>query len=164
MFLPVWYKKNIVAYTEVDPDVFECWSHVRWGLKGGKCGSRYVARKLNGKTAYLHRLILDAPKGIEVDHIDGDLFCNTRSNLRLSTRLENTRNRKRASHNQQEYKGVSHYTGDGKDRGYSAIIVVDGERIRLGTFETASDAAKAYDSAAIKYFGEYARLNFPTAL
>lgn len=102
----------------------------------------------------LHRLVLNAPKGMEVDHINGDRLDNRRENLRLVTRQQNARNRGANRSNRSGYKGVS--------LGHSAwlaYIAISGKNIALGSFKTAEDAAKAYNEAAIKLFGEHARLN-----
>jgi hypothetical protein len=64
-------------------------------------------------------------------------------------------NRKLQSNNSSGFKGITWSKG-----AYHARICVEGKRINLGRFCDAVDAATAYDNAAIKYFGEFARLNF----
>lgn len=82
------------ALALVDDDVYEWAAGFRWGLGG--TGNRYVTRggRVNYRPVhyYLHRLILSAPAGLEVDHINGDPLDNRRVNLRLATRSENVRN------------------------------------------------------------------------
>ena len=46
-------------------------------------------------------------------------------------------------------------------KGWRARLGVGGKRLHLGTFETATEAAIAYDLAAVKHYGEFARVNFP---
>ncbi len=83
---------------------------------------------------------------------------NRRSNLRSATTQQNARNRKVRSDNKSGYKGVSK-----RRTTFAATISIDkGKRLHLGTFRSAEDAARAYDSAAQKYFGEFARVNFPS--
>ena len=105
---------------------------------------------------FLHRLIINPPDGKLVDHIDGDKSNCRRENLRICTQKENNRNVGLTSNNRSGYKGV-HWAADrGKWR---SEITVDGKHIRIGSFETAEDAARAYDEYALFYFGEFAKTN-----
>jgi hypothetical protein len=109
------------------------------------------------RTLYLHRLILGVnhPK-LVVDHIDGNPLNNSRENLRVCTSRENSRNMGKRTG--AKYRGVN-YRKDRKT--WRAVIKVDYKFIHLGTFDTAEEAAYAYDQAALRYFGEFARTNFP---
>jgi len=107
----------------------------------------------------MHRLIMDAPDGTDVDHRNMDRVDNRRSNLRLATRAENLRNQGLSRNNTSGFKGVSRL--DGKWR---AEIRVKWKLIYLGLFDDKVEAARAYDTAAKEHFGEFARLNFPEAL
>lgn len=90
-----------------------------------------------------------------VDHIDGDPLNNTRSNLRHADKSQNGANRKVIqSNNTSGYKGITRR----KNR-WLAQIGVHGKKMHLGSFLTREEAAEAYNAAAQKYFGEYARLN-----
>jgi hypothetical protein len=108
----------------------------------------------------MHRLIMDAPANMQVDHIDGDGLNNTRSNLRLCSNMQNCHNQGVAANNKSGYRGVSWDARRGKWR---AVIMVNGRLRSLGYHATPADAAIAYDSAARQLFGEYARLNFDGA-
>jgi hypothetical protein len=120
----------------------------------------------------MHRIImgLDGSK-LTVDHIDGDGLNNQRVNLRICTLQQNLQNQRRAwNKTGSSYKGVffikrnyhGHYCKKEADRlKYRAIIWCGGKHITLGSYKTEIEAALAYDAAALKYFGEYARLNFP---
>lgn len=110
---------------------------------------------VNGKRVYLHRLIMNAPDNLVVDHINHDTLDNRKCNLRVCTASQNCMNRKsRMSHG---FKGVVYR----KDRGtYYAIIIVNGKQIRSGAFKSIEDAAKEYDRLAILHFGNFAYLNF----
>lgn len=112
------------------------------------------------KQVRMHREIMNAPDGIEVDHKDNDGLHNWRDNLRECTHAQNLSNRGLFSNSTTGYKGVSIFRQNGKVR-YQAKIRVDGKLIHLGLFDTDVEAAKAYDAAAPQYFGEFARLNFP---
>lgn len=104
---------------------------------------------------FLHRFILNAPAGVEVDHIDGDTFNNSKSNLRLCDHQRNLWNQR--ARKGSGYRGVYHHN-DGRWR---ASITVHGKKFHLGSFKNAEDAARAYDRAAEARYGEFARLNFP---
>jgi hypothetical protein len=92
------------------------------------------------------------PRG-EIDHRNGDRADNRIANLRECSRAENARNV--TSRNPSGFKGVRR-----DDSRWRASITVNGKRIHLGTFDTAEKAAAAYDKAARRYHGEFARTNF----
>lgn len=145
----------------VDRKDFEKLINYKWTYKDGYA-VRFVGKVRNGrKCLYMHRSILDASKGMEVDHINGDGLDNRRSNLRLCTRKENSRNTKIHKHNTSGYKGVVRYYRGGKLTGkWLAQIIVDGKKIYGNSYKRKEAAAKAYDSLAKKYFGKFASLNF----
>lgn len=114
-----------------------------------------IARVISGKRIRLlmHRLILNAPDNMTVDHVDGNGLNNQKTNLRLATKAQNLSNRK--ANRGHRFKGVSQ-----RNHGrYRARI----GRKCLGGFGTEEEAAKAYDRAAIEKYGAFANLNFPPA-
>jgi hypothetical protein len=143
----------------VDDEDYELVSQYVWHFS-----SRYVKTNLkktaDGKhhTLVIHKLILDVPPGMEVDHINRNTLDNRRANLRICTRAENCRNRQRRSNNISGVKGVCRLPG--RPSKWRAGIRVDGKFISLGCFQTTKEAAQAYDKAARKYFGEFAKTNF----
>lgn len=113
-------------------------------------GSVYSSE--NRKTIYLHRLILNAPSTVEVDHVNRDRTDNSRRNLRLCTRQQNMANIQ--SYNKHGFKGISFQ--DGK---FKAHITINGRLMYLGRFVLKEDAARAYNTTAKEWFGEFAALN-----
>lgn len=101
---------------------------------------------------------------IQLDHIDGNGCNNQLENLREAVQLENNRNMRKQEGCSSKYKGVSWHKREGKwcARIAAGELLPNGyhKRIWLGYFEDEIEAAKAYDRAAIKYFGEFAKLNF----
>lgn len=109
-------------------------------------------------TEKMHRFILNAPKGVEVDHVNNNGLDNTRGNLRLANHAENQQNKGLFRNNTSGYKGVAWHKATGK---WQARISIDGKNKHLGLFEDAISAALCYDKAAKEYQKEFAVLNFP---
>ncbi|MFH1370332.1 MAG: AP2 domain-containing protein [Planctomycetota bacterium] len=110
------------------------------------------------RSVFMNREILNAPPGLLVDHRNHDTLDNRRSNLRLATYAENGYNRRKVKKSKSsKYKGVSFRKHRNRWR---ACICTNGRVIQLGEFKSETDAAKAYDKAARKYFGEFACTNF----
>ena len=144
----------------VDDEDYEDVSRHKWSACE-KGHTVYALRRvrINGKyhSLYLHRYLMSLScLGKHIDHIDGNGLNNRRENLRLCTNTENLRNQ-RSSHGFSQYKGVAWR----KDiRKWQAQIKVDRVSIYLGAHEEEEAAARAYDKAAKKHFGEFANLNF----
>ncbi len=146
----------------VDDEDYEWLSQWKWyAVK--KRNSFYVERRSptdpcthKSSKVSMHRVIMDAIKGKEVDHINHDTLDNRRSNLRLCTASENQQNRRPQSNCSSRFKGVCR---DRRRRKWGACIYINGKRIGLGSFDSETDAAEAYDKKAQELFGEFAYTN-----
>lgn len=104
----------------------------------------------------MHRLIMGG-EGAVVDHIDGNGLNNRKSNLRPASGSQNAANSGSRSGTSQ-FKGVC---WDKRNGLWEAKIHEGGRQVRLGYFHDESEAASCYDAAALRIWGEFARLNFP---
>lgn len=145
------YDKNCkeVARAIIDLEDVEKCKKYKWTLK---TDSDYVCNLT--KIGYLHRFIINCPKDMVVDHINGNRLDNRKENLRICTNQENRFNNKKYETNNSGCTGVSWYKKANKWR---ARIQVKNKEIHLGLFEKLDDAIKARKEAEIKYFGEYRR-------
>lgn len=139
----------------VDNDVADYLVNKSVFLSAGYPSIRFRGDKV---CKYLHRVVMDAPKELHVDHINHDKFDCRRSNLRLATNNQNMFNKRPKPG--KKYKGVSLITRLLKFRKkWQAKIHVSGKSICLGHYATELEAAMAYNEAAKKHFGEFAWLN-----
>ena len=114
----------------------------------------YLGKDEGRKSYYMHSLLLDRPKGMEIDHINGNGLDNRRSNLRICTRSENEMNRGKNKNNTSGYKGVC---WNKNDKRWYVKIGLNNKQINLGRFSDKLEAYKAYVSACKKYHGKYAK-------
>lgn len=144
-------------FAMVDDIDFEELSKYRWAAHRHKNGVWYAERTVSGKVILMHRYILNPPDGMLVDHKDRDGLNNQRTNIRLATRGQNNANRRAAITSQtSKFLGVAFE----KDRQkWTARIRKNGIGYRLGSFQSEREAAMAYNSAAVKFHGEFANLN-----
>lgn len=106
---------------------------------------------------YVHRVVMNAKRGESVDHINMNKLDCRKANLRIATKSQNLANRGPAKHNKSGFKGVYFCRQTGR---YRAEIRFNNQRVKIGRFDTAEAAARAYDTAALEMHGEFARLNF----
>lgn len=146
----------------VDDEDFALVNQKRWcAIYNEKSKTWYAVAPflIDGKRKIMrmHRILMEARLGELVDHKDHNGLNNQRKNLRKCNTPENSRNRRITPHTS-KYKGVYQCNKTGKWR---AQICVDMKCIALGTFADQESAARAYDKAAKKNFGEFALLNNP---
>jgi len=145
----------------VDDEDYEWLMQFKWYASVSKlgrvCATRNSPRgKGKRKTLFMHREIMKPPVGMVVDHKDGNALDNRRHNLRVCTTAQNNFNQGKSKKNTTGFCGVYR-----NRKGFQALIGVNGRYISLGIHSDPEDAARAYDAGAIKYHGEFAKLNFP---
>jgi hypothetical protein len=144
----------------VDDADFDWLNQWNWYAQKHQYGNFRAMRsrgsRKNHQVLYMHRVIMDAPKGIDVDHRNLNTLDNQRDNLRLATRSQNLQNTRKRPNKSSKYKGVSWHNIGKK---WQARIAINKKALYLGLFESEMDAAKEYNACATKYFGEFARIN-----
>lgn len=126
----------------------------RPGQKPKAYAQRQEGSRKNRQRILLHRLIMNAPDDMQVDHVNGDTMDNRRSNLRLATPRQNQQNRGMSPLNTSGIKGVRFDMRRGR---WFARIRVDGRTTFLGYHETKESAAEAYEAACLAFHAAFAR-------
>lgn len=141
----------------VDDSDYDWLNQWKWTFLVGGYAYRHDYSTGDRVTVFMHRLIIGAPHRKQVDHVNGNGLDNRRCNLRLATPAENGRNsRTRRRGKTSKYKGVCWHKATNTWRSY---ITYNGKQHSLGYYHRESDAAIAYNEAAIRNFGDFARLN-----
>lgn len=146
----------------VDDEDFDLVGHLRWYasiVNKGSCfyAARHTSRKSEKHMViYMHRIILNAPSGMDVDHINGNGLDNQKKNLRLCNHQQNMCNIRKRKGASSLYKGV-HWAKI--HQRWVAKIEVNKKIRAVGVFRTEIEAALAYNEAAKELHGEYAVLN-----
>ena len=145
----------------IDDEDYDLVSQYKWHAYWDPSTKSFYAktgiRKPDGKQTSLrmHRLIMKAKKGEQVDHINHDTLDNQKENLRLCTNSQNQHNRGRKSNNTSGCKGVDWYKASGKWR---AQIALNGKVMHLGYFAIKQEAYEAYCKAALELHGEFSKV------
>lgn len=153
-------KKHGEKIVLIDKKDFDKFKKYTW-VVSFRCNKFYciAAVRINNKrtTIRLHRYLMNCPRGMEIDHKNGDSLDNRRKNLRICTRAENSMNMAKSSHKMSsKYKGVHFYK---RYKNYQVSIKFKQKKIHLGYFDNEIEAAKAYNKKAKELFGKFARLN-----
>jgi hypothetical protein len=148
----------------VDPEDFDRLNEYKWHISRSS-DSFYAVRTIRPYNTNMrfvikmHRMVLKVPHYMFVDHINHNCWDNRKANLRPATYKQNNRNRRKVqkANFHSKYKGLTWYK---REKRWAARIMVDRKSIFLGYFKDEIAAARAYDAAAKKHFGEFAALNF----
>lgn len=153
----------------VDDEDYEALSRFKWfAFKTAATGRLYAARgiryrkhdgKVSVRLVFMHSQILGRSAGYEVDHENRDSLDNRHLNLRWATRSQNQCNVTRARRARSGYLGVYCL----KDGRFISYIGHEMMKIYVGIFESANEAARAWDAVAVRLRGEFAVLNFPNS-
>jgi len=121
-----------------------------WYVTGREIGNKKIIR--------MHRLILNPPNDMQIDHIDGDGLNNQKNNLRICTLQQNRMNQRPRPGNS-KYKGVYCIKKNNIPFRWHSHLNINNKRINIGYFKTENEAALAYNKKAIEVFREFAKLN-----
>lgn len=122
-------KKANGKSVKVDDDDYKKYNHLVWHLSD----TGYAVRRTNGETTRLHRLIMNCPEGLVVDHLNGDKLDCRKSNMRICTQAENTKN----------HHGTKGYCYDKSKKKW----IVRYRNKFWGRYETEEEAQRAYQLA-----------------
>lgn len=143
----------------VDDEDYEWLNQIKWHAQR----SKYTWYAVNcswveGKPLHtkMHRLILGAKPGEQVDHRDHDGLNNRRSNIRTATKIQNMGNMMPNTGSSSKFKGVYIDKSTGR---WKVAIQVNKRPIYLGKYQDETEAARMYDTAALKHFGDFALTN-----
>ena len=144
--------KNKGKYTIVDDEDYEHINQFRWCFGNGGYA---ITGNTEGKPPrrIMHRVILNAPDDMEVDHINNDKLDNRRRNLRICSHKQNIWNNSTRSDNKSGFRGVGWYKPYKKWR---VRITYNGKEYHLGYYNELSDAVSAYSKKAEELYKEFA--------
>lgn len=145
-------KKGKDKFALVNDEDFKWLSSYKWS-----CSAGYAQAKVNKRTTMMHRLIMNAPIGLEVDHINHNKLDNRKQNLRMVTRSQNHANQIKMINSSSYYKGTC---WNKTVKQWMASIKINRKSYTLGYFKNELHAAMAYDLWAKELHGDFAQLNF----
>lgn len=138
------YKEKEIR-TKIDIEDINLVNQYKWYF------DRYIKTR---EGQYIHRIIMNCPNDLVVDHINGDKLDNRKENLRICTQQQNKFNHKTYKTNISGYSGISWHKKANKWR---VRIQVDNKEIYLGLFDDLAKAIEVRKQAEEKYFGKYKR-------
>jgi hypothetical protein len=140
----------------IDADMLQTLSSHSWGISS----HGHVRAKIGGRIVYVHRLILGAGPGDQIDHKNQNKLDNRRSNLRFCNHSQNNSNRQANKNNKSNFKGVTSVTLAGNQR-FKARAAKNYVNYSGPVRRNPAAAARDYDAIARLIHGEFASLNFP---
>ncbi len=138
----------------VDPSDYEKISHMTWGVTTGRGrrNNQYICSHTWGqKRVLLHRLLMNTPEGLFVDHINGDEFNNRRTNLRVVTRGENVKNQTKKNGK----ASIPCVTYCKTRKRFRVRLRIDGKNKHMGYRNSQAEAEALAIELKNKYYGEY---------
>ncbi|MDO8554365.1 MAG: HNH endonuclease signature motif containing protein [Candidatus Micrarchaeota archaeon] len=137
----------------VDKCDFERLNQFKW-LAYNRYAARATYTTGNGKQTwiFMHRLIANAPKEMEVDHINHNTFDNRSKNLRLATHQQNSFNHLGYGH-----RGITKITNRPLKKPFCVRLMISGKNLYLGYYKTFEEAREVWNKAAIQYYGDFAK-------
>jgi ribosomal protein S17E len=139
-------------FSMIDDEDYKEVIKYNWHAQKGHSGyyANSWSKTIKNKKVHMHRLVMNPPENMMIDHVNGNTLDNRKENLRICTNQQNQFNSKKASNNTSGYKGVTH------DRGrWKAQIRINGKPTHLGYFNSPEDGHKAYCAAAKKHRGDF---------
>ena len=135
----------------IDLDDVELVGKYKWYIDKGYAYNKQID--------FMHRLIMNYPEGMVIDHINHNKLDNRKCNLRICTSAENSRNRKKQKGSySSKYKGVYY---DKQKNKWRVRVCVNNKPKHIGYYESEEEGVRAYDRACIKYHKEFCNTNFP---
>ena len=144
----------------IDDEDFDDLKRFKW--QANKAGNAFYATRTvrfgacNKFHLQMHKAILEAPDGMDIDHINHNGLDNRKENLRVCSHAQNCQNQKLHRNSMSGHKGV---TWNKRDENWRARIMINGIAKHLGIHVSKEEAAQAYNRAAIKLHGEFALTN-----
>ena len=140
-------------FTRIDAIDLDRIRHYSWHRGSARNGGRTYARtRIKRKITEMHRLLMDPPAGLEVDHINRNILDNRRCNLRICTHAQNAANRHGWTPHTSRHRGIS---WDKNRERWVAQIYQNGKTIWYHSFSTEEEAHQAYEAKAREVFGEF---------
>lgn len=150
--------------TIVDDEDYESLIKFKWHAYWNPSSKTFYANRMSSSNPgprgiiRMHRVIMNCPNGMYIDHINKNTLDNRKENLRICNKSQNAGNSKLRVDNKTGYKGIRYVQ---KMNRWVVYMTQNGNYIHIGTYKSKIEAALAYDDAASDHFGEFARLNFP---
>jgi hypothetical protein len=154
--IPLSGKNGLGKFALIDDEDWDLVKDYRWHFnKGYAYTSKWDPITKKNINIFLHRMIMNAQLGQLIDHNNHNKLDNRRSNLSFCTHSQNSMNKLKQPDTSSQFKGVSWY----KNKKKWLAQIFHYKKTYLGYFDNEILAAKAYNMAAKKLFGEFAKLN-----
>lgn len=151
---------NSRLFAIVSDTDFELVSRYKWRLMKDRWNTYAWRNPTKHYTGiFMHCLIMPPLENMMTDHIDGNGLNNQKENIRHCTNSQNQAKARLSKSNTSGYRGVRYEKRKTRRKHWRAYITNEGRTISLGIYNTAVEAARAYNQAAKKLFGEYAYQN-----